>query len=100
MLLADSVIVVVAGLFLVGLVGFFAMVIALVGRLFGFVFRVLTGGDEPAAPQLPTYTGQVHQVCPNPRCGHANPPRARFCARCGRRLGADDNDDDDLDEYG
>ena len=25
-------------------------------------------------------------------CGHLNPPSARFCARCGSRLGADNHD--------
>ncbi len=24
--------------------------------------------------------------CPNPECGHTNPPRARYCARCGQEL--------------
>lgn len=24
--------------------------------------------------------------CPNPTCGHANPIRARYCARCGHEL--------------
>lgn len=25
--------------------------------------------------------------CPHAGCGNLNPPRARFCARCGRPLG-------------
>jgi hypothetical protein len=26
------------------------------------------------------------RMCRNPGCGHGNPPNARYCARCGRRL--------------
>ena len=37
-------------------------------------------------PQNPRY----HRICPAENCGHVNPKRARYCARCGRKLtGAD-----------
>jgi hypothetical protein len=33
------------------------------------------------------YHGQPGSVmCRNPECGHTNPPRARYCARCGQEL--------------
>ena len=31
---------------------------------------------------------QPHAECPDPECGHRNPPNARYCARCGRELNA------------
>jgi hypothetical protein len=26
------------------------------------------------------------RICPGEDCGHVNPKRARYCARCGRKL--------------
>ena len=26
------------------------------------------------------------KICPSAACGHRNPPNARFCARCGKKL--------------
>jgi len=26
------------------------------------------------------------RICPDDTCGHRNPPQARYCASCGRRL--------------
>jgi hypothetical protein len=92
-LLADGVIVIVVGLMLVGIVGFFFMAVALLARLFHFVFRSLFGTSthRVSAP------GPVRTVaCPAPRCGHMNPVGARYCGRCGRPLGRHD----DVDAYG
>jgi hypothetical protein len=38
---------------------------------------VLSGGHRSRQPQV---------ECPDPECGHLNPPHARYCARCGRDL--------------
>lgn len=95
MLLADGVILIVAGLFVIGLLGFFGMVVALTFRAFARAFRFLVGSesDEPVASP---HGAEVGIVCPSPRCGHLNPAAARFCGRCGRPLGQHD----DVDAYG
>lgn len=93
LLLADSVVLVVGGLFLIGFIGFFIAIVVMVVRVFGFVFRRVAGTG-------PRVTGawftERHEVCPHPRCGHVNRAGAHFCARCGRPLDAHD----DLDAYG
>ncbi len=95
MLLADSVILIVGGLILVGIVGFFAMSVALVVRFLGFVFRAITGA--PRGQALPAASAEKrHDACPHPRCGHVNRYGARYCARCGRVLGGHGN----VDAYG
>ncbi|MFH1746761.1 MAG: zinc ribbon domain-containing protein [Planctomycetota bacterium] len=90
MLLADSVILIVGGLILVGIIGFFAMSVALVVRFLGFVFRTLTGASNPRLPARQPgrelSADQRHDTCPHPRCGHVNRYGSRFCARCGRAL--------------
>lgn len=95
MLLADGVILVVAGVFLLGIVGFFFMAVALVMRLLGFVFRTLSGTTR-AGPSAAPAGEQPGVTCTAPRCGNVNPHGARFCARCGRPLGGRD----DVDAYG
>jgi len=52
--------------------------ILLVGGLL-LVLGTLLRGIGPAA-RAPG------SVCPDPECGHINPPNARYCARCGQRL--------------
>lgn len=99
MLLADSVILVVAGLLLIGLIGFFFMSVVLVARFFRFVFRVMTGGRRPPAPAgCPTRNKRPPRTipCPSERCGNPNPVGAQYCARCGRPLAREA----DLDAYG
>jgi hypothetical protein len=91
-LLADSVILVVGGLFIVGIVGFFLMLVVLIGKFFGFVFRALSGAQPAEHPRFQTR----QEVCPHPRCGYVNRSGARYCARCGRPL----SHTDELDAYG
>lgn len=44
------------------------------------VFGVLLlGRRRPVEPPR-------ERTCPAPHCGHANPPAARYCAACGRKL--------------
>jgi hypothetical protein len=75
-------------IFLVGLVGFFVMAVVLVLRLIGYVLRALFGHrsieEKPAAPRA----HMRGRVCLQPGCGHVNASAARYCARCGQRLGA------------
>jgi hypothetical protein len=85
---------VVVGLFGIGIIGFFAMCVVLVVRVLGFLFRGLTGARQPKLAQR--RFEPRHEVCPHPRCGHVNRHEARFCARCGRPLG----EHDDVDAYG
>lgn len=96
MILADFVVVWwVGGLLLLGIVGFFVMAVALAVRFIGFVFRSLFGWPNEAPPEAPRGSGR-RRVCPHRRCGHLNPPAARYCARCGRPLRAAY----DVDAYG
>ncbi len=79
MLLGDlTVLIWGGGLLVLGIVGFFAVIVAAVAR----VFRWLVTGTR-AETCVRTV---VENVCDNPRCGHVNRADARFCARCGRRL--------------
>jgi hypothetical protein len=58
-------------------------IIEMVIRLFSMICRgfarVVIGMPAPAA------VPGVWVRCPRPGCGNANPPEARFCARCGIR---------------
>jgi hypothetical protein len=82
-LMAD-VFLVVGGLFLLGIIGFFVAAAALVVRFVGFVARTLFGWpEEPHA--LAAGPGR-RRMCPHPRCGQMNPPTARYCGRCGRGI--------------
>lgn len=93
MLLADSVILVVGGLFIVGIIGFFLMLVVLIGKFLGFVFRALSSSAHSAEhPRFQTR----QEVCPHLRCGYVNRFGARYCARCGRPLCRTD----ELDAYG
>jgi hypothetical protein len=35
-----------------------------------------------------TRKSKYNRICPGQDCGHVNPKRARYCARCGRELTA------------
>ena len=85
MLLGDSVIVIVVGLILIGIIGFFVMLVALGVRFIGFVVRAVSGAGR-TEPRKRPLSGKRGDPCPHPRCGHANRPGARYCARCGRSL--------------
>ena len=70
-------------LFVIGFFGLSVFVIALAFRGVSALLRAIFGSPTDAALELgPT----ALEVCPHARCGHANPHRARFCARCGRAL--------------
>jgi len=89
MLIADAGITVWVGvLLLVGVLGFFVMVVALVFRFLGWILRTLAGvfrGSRNAATPA-TNTHGRSLVCPHAGCGHINGPTALYCARCGRPL--------------
>jgi hypothetical protein len=36
---------------------------------------------------------KYRRICPGEDCGHVNPRRARYCARCGRKLTGPEEDD-------
>ncbi|MGD8453529.1 MAG: zinc ribbon domain-containing protein [Phycisphaerae bacterium] len=95
MLLADSVILIVFGLLLIGIIGFFFMSVVLVTRFFRFVFRLMAGTGRPPVPPMPTKPVRT-TPCPAERCGNPNPVGAQYCARCGRPLAREA----DLDAYG
>jgi hypothetical protein len=88
MFIADAGIAIwVVGLFLVGLLGFFVMCVALVFRFLGWLLRALTGsGARNRRDNLPPSHGRNRLVCAHRGCGHANDPTAFFCGRCGRPL--------------
>lgn len=99
MLLADVPFVLVfVGLLMLGIVGFLIMVVTMIFGAIGSAFRALVGRPAPPAPhrRLPRPVVAVGIVCERPQCGHVNPQRARFCARCGRRL----DRARDVDDYG
>jgi uncharacterized paraquat-inducible protein A len=94
-LLADGGFLIAIGLMLLGLVGFLGMAVVLILRLVRFVLRALVGQPaHPARATLEVDEGRV--LCSHPSCRHANPPAARFCGRCGRRLARHK----DVDAYG
>jgi hypothetical protein len=97
-LLADSVIVVIFGLFVVGFLGFFVMCVVLLLRFVAFIIRTITGTSEEArlVATAAHRFSERDEVCPHARCGFVNRRGARFCARCGRPLAAPD----DVDAYG
>jgi len=77
----------IAGLLLVGFLGFFLVLVTMVFRFLGWVWRALAGTESDrrkiAAPRDPD--GR-RRICPDPRCGHSNRPAALYCGRCGRPL--------------
>ena len=96
MLLADGIILVVGGLFVIGLLGFFAAAVVVVAKFLGFLFRAMTRAPANRAKATLQMPDSGHVECPAHRCGHVNPAGARYCARCGRPLGPRD----DVDAYG
>jgi hypothetical protein len=85
---------IVMGLFLLGVLGLAVVAVALVVRVLRLVFRTVAGLDS-GGRQVGVTRGR-RLICPEPRCGQANPTDARYCARCGRPF----QHDHDLDAYG
>lgn len=87
----------IAGFLLLGVFGFFVMIVALLFRFIGWLFRTMTGGSAGCKQEGVPRTGRGRRrVCPHPGCGHANRPAALFCGRCGRPL----RQTYDVDAYG
>ncbi len=62
------------------------VILILIAGVLLWIWALLGRSD----PQNPRY----HRICPAEDCGHVNPRRARYCARCGRKLtGADGQGD-------
>lgn len=77
----------IAGLLVVGVLGFFVMAVVLAFRFIGWLLRALTGGLGANQPDSRPPTNCPRRlVCPHPGCGHANGPTALYCGRCGRPL--------------
>ncbi len=53
-------------------------------RGLGWLLNVETG-DDAQSPRLVTTGARV--VCRNPACGHMETRAARFCPKCGTRMG-------------
>ncbi len=85
MILADVIILWIAGVLLIGFVGFFAVLISLLARGIRWVGRSLVPAGED-----PDGTAGRHEysprICEHPRCGYLNRGDARYCARCGQPL--------------
>ncbi len=82
MVLADFVFVWVGGALLLGFFGFFAVLVAAVVRIVRAIIRALL----PVWHRTEDVGTSDARACVNPRCGHVNPPGARFCGRCGNSL--------------
>jgi hypothetical protein len=76
----------IAGLLLIGFLGFFLVAVTMVFRFIGWVIRRLIGDDASENVGAGGARGGRRLVCPHPGCGHANRPTALFCGRCGRSL--------------
>jgi Na+-transporting methylmalonyl-CoA/oxaloacetate decarboxylase gamma subunit len=77
----------IAGILLIGVLGFFLVLVTLMVRFIGWVFRSITG--TPARHKRvsgPPANPSRRMVCPHPGCAHTNGPTALYCGRCGRPL--------------
>lgn len=86
MILADAVIVWIVGALLIGLLGFFVLLLVAVLRVFRFVLRLVLGPWRRASTLRPPGAAGRCPVCQHSRCGHLNRADARYCGRCGRPL--------------
>ncbi len=85
MILADLVILWFGGVVLIGFVGFFVVVVSLLGRALRGLGRLLAGDDGTA--KTSSAGGEYSpRVCEHPHCGYLNRGNARYCARCGSPL--------------
>lgn len=82
---AGLLVVLVPLLFVIGIFGFFVVLITLFLRAIGSTFRALFRRSSGATTST-KHDNRPPRVCRHVRCGYANPPVARFCARCGREL--------------
>ena len=99
MLIADAGITLwIAGLLLIGLLGFFVVLVTMVFRFIGWVFRGVVGTSgrrrRVGAAQVDPLRQRL--VCPHQGCAHANSPIALYCGHCGRPL----RQTYDVDAYG
>ena len=87
----------IAGLLLVGFLGFFLVLVTMVFRLIGWIVRALIGAG-PARKEIAAPHDRVgrRRICPDTRCGHSNRATALYCGRCGRPL----RQPYDVDAYG
>ena len=76
----------IAGLLLIGFFGFFLVVVTMVLRFIGWIFRKLAGSDGSGQVGVARAAGARRLICPHAGCGHSNIPTALFCGRCGRPL--------------
>jgi|GEM_PF-1898461 len=72
----------IPGLLVLGIFGFFVMVLVLICRVIGGGLAWLFGTNEESKEDA----GRAAAVCPHPGCGKANSAKARYCGRCGRVL--------------
>jgi hypothetical protein len=87
----------IAGLLLVGFLGFFLVLVTMVFRFIGWIVRSLLGlGSPDRSVAVPGYHVGRRLVCPHPGCGHSNRATALYCGRCGRPL----RQTYDVDAYG
>jgi len=93
-LLADSFVLIVGGLFVLGVIGLVVVAVALVVRCLRFVFRSVAGTNGGGRQLAGARGGRL--VCPERLCQKVNPADARYCARCGRPF----QHDRGLDAYG
>ncbi len=87
MVVAEFGFVLVPLVMLVGVIAFFVFIATVVFKAIAGGFRAIFG----VGPDAPAEWSQERGICAarnceEPRCGHSNPPMARFCARCGSRL--------------
>lgn len=95
MTLADFGFVWIGGALLIGFFGFFAVVLTALARMVRFVLRAALPRDhDEDVPEVSA--SAAPRLCMQPRCGHLNPPGARYCARCGSSLGHENN----VEHYG
>ena len=87
----------IAGLLLVGFLGFFLVLVTMVFRFVGWVVRALIGGGSANRTiNAPNDHAGRRMSCPHPGCGHSNRATALYCGRCGRPL----RQPYDVDAYG
>lgn len=82
-------------LFVLGIVGFFVVLLYLAVRLVWGVVQLLfapigwlLSGSEPRCSSASALPAHQRQLCGNPACRCLNLPQARYCANCGAALGA------------
>lgn len=86
--------------FFLGIFGFIAMILVMLGRGVSWLMRtVLHGAPDYVATELDVSNAPPRR-CHGVNCNHVNPARAHFCARCGRRLDLPPRSSSDVDSYG